>query len=642
MENGTILNHTYQVLYPIGSGGLGEIYLGYHRNLQKYVIIKKVKDHCTSILNNRIEVDILKSLHHTYLPQVYDFIQIDDGIFTVMDYIPGHDMKYYLDAGYQFSEEQVVLWMKQMCQVLDYLHTRTPCIIHCDIKPGNIMITEEGNICLIDFNISLDGENNKELVGLSSFYASPEQVKKAEYKMRYGSGDQVKMDERTDIYSMGAVFYYVMTGIRPNVREGNPLPLSDTEHLYSEALANIVDKAMEENPAKRFRSAAKMLDALEHQEVWGKEYRKLSRAGTVLDLIAGCLGVLLVCLVVLGYRGMKTDDFFEAYEGYMKEAEAWSGQTEEEQAAVVVTDGIRFLNNSEYHTLLEEYPVQKANVLYAVGQASLFQEDNEQAEKYLKEALRYDKSNADIYRDLALSQIAQGKLNLAQESMEEALVQGLSRRDGALIQAEIAMAKKEYDSAYTLGCEAAKSDDSQIALRAACLVLDSCEMVGNMEDGIAFLQSMAESAEGIRKEIWLRKEGELCIRAAEKGEEGFLRKAADCYEELSAGGYAQLSDLYNLASVYNSLGDLEKGKKLLLEMAEEYPKEYKVYLQLSYICYRQQNNSGTAQRDYAQVQKYYRKARTLCEEQGKNPDQDMDMVQMKEIVEQLRQQGWVR
>lgn len=219
MNNGTILNNTYQIIKSIGSGGVGIIYLGYHLNLQKHVVIKKVKDHCSGLMNNRIEVDILKSLHHTYLPQVYDFLEIDDGIFTVMDYISGHDLMYYLESGYQFPEEQIVLWMKQLCEVLAYLRSRKPPIIHCDIKPGNIMITDEGNICLIDFNISLDGENNKDLVGLSGLYASPEQVKKAEYKMRYGSGDKVKMDQRTDIFSLGAVFYYIMTGIKPNVRE---------------------------------------------------------------------------------------------------------------------------------------------------------------------------------------------------------------------------------------------------------------------------------------------------------------------------------------------------------------------------------------------------------------------------------------
>lgn len=325
MNNGTILNNTYQIIKPIGSGGVGIIYLGYHLNLQKHVVIKKVKDHCSGLMNNRIEVDILKSLHHTYLPQVYDFLEIDDGIFTVMDYISGHDLMYYLESGYQFPEEQIVLWMKQLCEVLAYLHSRKPPIIHCDIKPGNIMITDEGNICLIDFNISLDGENNKDLVGLSGLYASPEQVKKAEYKMRYGSGDKVKMDQRTDIFSLGAVFYYIMTGIKPNVREQEVISLRYMDHLYNDELANIVDKAMETDPAKRFKSAEKMLDALEHMEKWNTECIRRMRRGAIVGGVTGCLALVLLCAGILGYREKKKEDRYyeqiQAAKRYLNEAD---------------------------------------------------------------------------------------------------------------------------------------------------------------------------------------------------------------------------------------------------------------------------------------------------------------------------------
>ena len=325
MNNGTILNNTYQIIKPIGSGGVGIIYLGYHLNLQKHVVIKKVKDHCSGLMNNRIEVDILKSLHHTYLPQVYDFLEIDDGIFTVMDYISGHDLMYYLESGYQFPEEQIVLWMKQLCEVLAYLRSRKPPIIHCDIKPGNIMITDEGNICLIDFNISLDGENNKDLVGLSGLYASPEQVKKAEYKMRYGSGDKVKMDQRTDIFSLGAVFYYIMTGIKPNVREQEVISLRYMDHLYNDELANIVDKAMETDPAKRFKSAEKMLDALEHMEKWNTECIRRMRRGAIVGGVTGCLALVLLCAGILGYREKKKEDRYyeqiQAAKRYLNEAD---------------------------------------------------------------------------------------------------------------------------------------------------------------------------------------------------------------------------------------------------------------------------------------------------------------------------------
>ena len=175
LQNGDVIDGIYQIVREIGKGGTGVIYLGYHLRLQKQVIIKRIKDNAAGRMNVRAEADILKRLHHTYLPQVFDFLIVGSGIYTVMDYIPGHDLQYYLDNGYQFPESTIRLWMAELCDVLDYLHSQNPRILHSDIKPANIMITPEGHVCLIDFNVSLDGETSKELQGISVNYAAPEQ-----------------------------------------------------------------------------------------------------------------------------------------------------------------------------------------------------------------------------------------------------------------------------------------------------------------------------------------------------------------------------------------------------------------------------------------------------------------------------------
>ena len=155
INNGDVINGTYQILDRIGSGGMGVIYLAYHLNLQKYVVIKRIKDNFVGRIEARGEVDIMKNLSHSYLPHIYDFIQLGTEIYTVMSYIEGYDFSYYVKNNYRFSEEQITKWLSQCLEVLEYLHTRTPAIIHRDIKPGNIMLDNEENICLIDFNISL-------------------------------------------------------------------------------------------------------------------------------------------------------------------------------------------------------------------------------------------------------------------------------------------------------------------------------------------------------------------------------------------------------------------------------------------------------------------------------------------------------
>ena len=141
-----IVDDVYQVIEEIGSGGMGVVYLAYHLRLEKYVVLKQIKNPSVSTAMLRNEVDILKSLHHPYLPQVYDFIEFEGDIYTVIDYIDGYDLNCYIDNGWQFTESQLIKWLRQLCEVLSYLHTHYPPVLHTDIKPGNIIITTGGKL----------------------------------------------------------------------------------------------------------------------------------------------------------------------------------------------------------------------------------------------------------------------------------------------------------------------------------------------------------------------------------------------------------------------------------------------------------------------------------------------------------------
>lgn len=255
-----VINERYQVIREIGTGGIGVIYLAYHLNLQKYVVIKKIKDDFVGRIEVRNEVDIMKNLSHTYLPQIYDFIQIGTEIYTVMNYIEGFDFSHYIKAGYHFSEEQLTKWLTQCLEVLEYLHTRTPAIIHRDIKPANIMLDKDGDICLIDFNISFDEESGSDLLAASKAYAPPEQlhpqaVMQSDGRLVY----KAVVDVRSDIYSLGATFYHLATGIKPEESIIHAYPITQMELGYTEAFAKIVEKAMQSDPNSRYQSAAEML-----------------------------------------------------------------------------------------------------------------------------------------------------------------------------------------------------------------------------------------------------------------------------------------------------------------------------------------------------------------------------------------------
>jgi len=289
---------TYRLTAEIGRGGGGVVYLGEHIRLGKQVVLKADKRATTvkpEIL--RREVDALKNLNHTYIPQVFDFIQENGITYTVMDFVEGYSFDKPLKHGVRFTQVQVIEWACQLLEALTYLHSRPPYgILHADIKPSNVMLTPQGDVRLIDFNIALSlGAEGAVAVGRSFGYASPEH-----YGLDYSSGSATRgvhtdintnvsadsvsyintilesrpiqshegstsskktimLNVRSDIYSLGATLYHIMTGIRPEQDATKVKPISTKE--FSPAVVKIIAKAMNPNPDLRWQSSEEMLHA---------------------------------------------------------------------------------------------------------------------------------------------------------------------------------------------------------------------------------------------------------------------------------------------------------------------------------------------------------------------------------------------
>lgn len=324
-----IIASTYELIGQIGSGGGGTVYLANHLRLGKKVVLKADKRKITTrpeLL--RREVDVLKELHHEYIPQVYDFFVENDTVFTVMDYIDGESLDKYLKQGMRFDQPSVIKWAIEILKALSYLHSPTHGepprgYVHSDIKPANIMLRPNGDICLIDFNISLAiGEEN--VVGGSPGYASPEHygldnsfsgqtasaVSAENTATAYYDGRTLTMptrtgtsgsssvkkivvpDARSDIYSLGATLYHLLSGKRPAKDAKEVEPLSKSE--FSALLVNIITKAMNPNPDLRYQTADEMLQAF--YDLWDKDPRALRQKRR---LIIGS-AVLLVMLLAGG------------------------------------------------------------------------------------------------------------------------------------------------------------------------------------------------------------------------------------------------------------------------------------------------------------------------------------------------------
>jgi serine/threonine protein kinase len=321
---------TYQLIGKIGAGGGGVVYLAEHNRLNKKVILKADKSTLTAkpdVL--RREADALKNLSHTYIPQVYDFVESAGTVYTVMDYIEGESFDKPLGRGERFPQSKIIEWTEQLLDALVYLHGRPPNgILHADIKPANIILTPQNDIRLIDFNIALAlGEDGAVAVGRSFGYASPEHygfdytsnnttrkntntdslltelsddtssytetVMEATSNIEDSSSSKktITLDVRSDIYGLGATLYHMVTGKRPAQEAIDVTPINDAN--YSKGFIDIITKAMNPNPEMRWQSASEMLNALTHFKNYDPRKKRKK-------IIAACLSVFLSLLLFTG------------------------------------------------------------------------------------------------------------------------------------------------------------------------------------------------------------------------------------------------------------------------------------------------------------------------------------------------------
>ena len=285
LEIGSLVDGKYKVLSEIGHGGMSIVYLAIVERANQTWAIKEVRKNGATkddIVEQGLvaEMNILKRLNHSHLPRIIDIIDYEDSFLIVMDYIEGVDLDKKLREGPQ-KWEDVLEWSKQLCDVLAYLHSRTPPIIYRDMKPGNVKLKPDGDVVLFDFGTAREYKSQKAgddttCLGTRG-YASPEQ---------YGGMGQT--DARSDIYCLGATMFHLITGripggppeyTTPPIRSICPwLPRSGTAGRYVRGLEQIIIKCMQLNPANRYQNCAELMYDLENAEKISDSYiRELKR-----------------------------------------------------------------------------------------------------------------------------------------------------------------------------------------------------------------------------------------------------------------------------------------------------------------------------------------------------------------------------
>lgn len=731
------LTETYDIYEAIGEGGGGIVYRAVHRRLKKEVVLKKIKGAASSIQDFRTEVDILKNLRHSYLPQVIDFIESAKGIYTVMDFIPGKSLQKMLDEKHKFTEKEVMKYAGQICEALGYLHKQNPPIIHGDIKPDNIMITPNGNVCLIDFNISgvFEGQGAKTM-GYTPGYSSPEQIKAfeemkrlltaqkqnasqiqqpvfdsqatvlledavseetvlldsygeqttvlldeaavtAEFQPRGNPGmsnnnpvpltSSVRIDARSDVYSLGATLYTLLTGKLVNT-ESKKLNISKV----SDGCLIILAKALEQNPSKRYANAEEMLQAVLKVNEKDKRYRRLILRQELAIVFYIALIAASAYLMVEGKRtiGVERGQRYEQLIGILEEGVenelSLPAFDESYEAAISMQPKDVAPYYARAYYLYETEGVKSAlKHMEQVMELSLngskevfgnlyylYAECNFQVEEYGKahwaytEAMEYQPDNPLVYRDCAISLVYLGRVSEAEELLAYAKGKGMQQTDINMVRGEIARMSGAYEEALKCFEQViANAQDDYLLQRAYIMASKAYAGIGTVEalqSDVIWLKEAVQRLSTNNRMLIYESMVQDYIRLGEMtGENSCYENAIAILNEVIKMGWDSYLTHSNIVVLYQRMGNYEVAKTSAVKMSEQYPEHYVSYMRLAFTEVELQNRVAEDSRDYGQFVTYYKQAKEYAKKQLSGNVTDNEMLLLDNVYRQLTDGGWI-
>lgn len=253
-EPGDRIADRYEIVRPLGKGGMGVVYLAKDHLTGQKIALKTLLSEYAS--NRRAvqrfiqEINAVRRLDHRCIVKIYDARQIDRLLYYTMEYIEGRSLREWMQRKKRFGIGSTVRVLSLICSALEHAHRYT---IHRDISPENVMILADGNVKLLDFGLAklTDASSSFTRVGVS--------LGKIQYSAPEQRVDAKNVDLRADLYSLGVMFYEMLSRQLP--RPGCE-PLSTLVPGLPPECDTFVEKAMAENPDDRFSSARELREAL--------------------------------------------------------------------------------------------------------------------------------------------------------------------------------------------------------------------------------------------------------------------------------------------------------------------------------------------------------------------------------------------
>lgn len=680
-----LLGADYDELAPLREdGGLSRLFRARHLGLGMDVVIKRMKMNPRSPLDVKQEARVMTGLRHQFLPRIIDFkTDSEEYCYTIMELIPGCTLRHYVERQGALDQKTVLFWMKQLCQVTAYMHSRRPPIIHSDIKPENIMVTPDGNLCLIDFNASLElRDDGVEAVAATVCYAAPEQYnvplerfpprdqmsesRRAVYNMACQAQGMGKVTARTDLYAIGATAYFMLTGYDPPCWNEPPVPLERFEILLSDPLRQVIERCMRVEAGQRFSSAQELNRALENLARLDKRYRDWRRSCQLAALTVGAGLILSSFCAVWGWLTMRQADG-RAYNDLISQAQQYEEQldfpnAEELLFEAIQLDGQRpeaFANlagilyrQGEYRQAIELLTDQETDggtlddeqALAAQGQSQYvlancyYQlEEYHQALPCYQTAAALCPAEPAYCRELAVCCARLGYQDQAEAAL--AVLAKLDTRPGdtELAAGEIAAFSGAYEEGLDLLEEALRvSQDPAVLSRASLQGAQCCRQLGSdwLPREIGILESAVNRLGVAENGAQLQALADALLRQAAARPEESAEKYAQalaCLEELMGRGQPAFAVRQSAALVLQALERYSEAEPILLQLQEEFPGDYRPPMRLGLLYAQWREDSG---KDWRQaVREAYETASKLYEAQAPVPDADME--RLAELAGQL-------
>ncbi|MCR5599073.1 MAG: protein kinase [Lachnospiraceae bacterium] len=693
------LPEVYEIFEELGHGGGGTVFKAYHKNLRKTVVIKKLHAGSGDEEIQRTEADILKNLHHQYLPQVYDYFTTGGTGYTVMDFIEGESIQQKLDKGVKFSEKQVLKYARQITEALDYLHSQKIPIIHGDIKPDNIMVTPEDNICLIDFNISGVSKDGKAYTfGYTPGYSAPEQyaafkrIKSLMAKQQtdvatsaksaFELSEGIAIDKRSDIYSLGATLYRMYCGKKYDPQEDTVLKGS-----VSEGFVYILNKSLQSDPSKRFQDAAELKKTLFNLHKKNAAYKRLVLFQSVIQAMLVLLAFAGVFLIINGKETLE-DEKQARYSGYISELEEYRIEKNEDAFDNVYRtaadfypdrieayyqkslflyqcrrfeDGISYIENNLLSNSAFYEQEEIADVYFILGNCYFETEVYEAAADNLATAIYYNDANPEYYVDQAIAYARLGETEKAKKSLADAQSRGVSDDMVYLADGEISYAEGDYEEAeeQLKKCIAETTDD-YVSFRAYMRCSQSIDgqkpvldIASEDEEGVTEYIELTEQEISLLNEainklpadyhmpLMQQLTGEFIDAYDKTAEDGYAQSAIEVMKKMDSSGWGDYTLYDNMVNLYHRTGLYDDEEALLTKMEAEYPGDYRIKVKFALLEFERQRSKEQSERDFSYFKEIYDEALSMYDNSDNTNGSEQEIGLLKQAYKELVDNNWL-